>query len=795
MARKRIQLIVGGAIALVAIVFGVIQYRDFVQSTPVQPTVSDGKVDIVSPGNYQEVGLHEPLLIAAIAVGPNAFTEAELWIDGLRLGQITNDDPSATQYKVNFWWAPEKPGPHSLVVRAFDNGGGSISSAPLLIIASGLTSDEDNPQELGSSVFPAVETSDNDFSNLDTPTNAVPASDWSPNPVQLIASIVNQDPPMAPIIQAKAGNCAASLSIKVQSDNEQGFRVYRSSVANPGWIQVGLLAAQSDSEWIAFEDANISGHYVYYVSAFNANGNSSSNFQYVQVDPSSCGPSANQFPVYNISFSSLTPKVPVENMYCYKSIGELGLERYPVEGFIPVSNEGFDLSEEVAKVVLNSGNGDQVNPEAIKVFLHCWGWNGGSLIDLGSLSTFFDPSGPSENSFDLSQLAGALKFSVGSINDFPGNLPKLELTGNGLFQFLDDPDLLDSLDLEFPVYTSDQMPIIQAWFTTDPYVCDAHVEKEAVNFNSVHSYSCAPLPGYNWGPDGAAPQQYLVWTTLDNTCPGMNTKECIPLSTWIDFAAHRGYEGEWGFQWVFGYDGGYSNSWQRTVTRLECEGEGSDSIRVKMRVWDPINQVAIDSIPSNSIIYLCGHKIGESVEMEVTFNAIAFSDLDDGDNVGCVGEGSCDDIEVYGRFAAAPGGWTQAGGTTDIALKCGNPEQGAPGAGAPYCLKVFGNAYYSLSGIPMCLWPTANQKCSPYHSWATLNNTVTVELKDNQSLTLFSNIFDHDAGSADDKACYGGINVGPRSLFEWAATSNESHDIVLSHDDGNCAVNVILNAK
>jgi hypothetical protein len=777
---------------VIAAYFGYTSYISYVSNALNAPSVSQGQVHITSPSNDSVAQLLETLHITAEASGPDPYTKAELWIDGLKFGESTNADPESLQFEMTFWWAPEKPGPHSLMVRVFEANDSSVTSAPLFLQVNG-ESDESTP-ELGTTVYPPASNFETSTVELGTQENIVLATNWSPAPGQILSNLGTQEPPLSPQLHAKSGNCSVSLSINDRSDNEQGFRVFRSSVANPGWIQVAVLAANNNGEWISYEDSNVSGVNVYYISAFNGQGDSSSNFQYVQVDPSTCNPSNDQFPIYTINFSALSPKTPVDNMYCYKSIGDQGLLRYPQEGFFPVSNEGFDLSEAVANVILSTPN--EGAPESVKVFLHCWGWSGQLLVDLGSIITSFDPGEATEYSFDLPEIAGKIDFSIGSIGDNFSNLPQIEFLGDGLFNA--NPAILNHLDLKFPIYTADQMPIIQAWLTTDPYICDSHVEKEAVNFNSIHSYSCAPIPGYNWGPGGSSPQQYLVWTTLDNTCPGMNYTECIPLSVWKDYATHRGYEGNWGLSWVFSNgDDGYSNTWQRSVRRLSCPGEGSSSINVKMRVWDPINQVMIESLPSQSHIYLCGHKIEDSVKVDVTFNAIAFSDLDDGDSEGCIGDESCDDIEVYGRFEANIGAAVQ--GASYIGRECGNPEMGdSPNVGLPYCLKEFLNSYYTLSNIPTCKRENINNNyslCKAHDIWTPGNNTVTIEIKDNQSVELFSALFDEDSASANDIACFGGIVVGPRSLFEWAATSNESHDIVLSHSNGNCAVNVILNAK
>ncbi|MGD8792701.1 MAG: hypothetical protein PVF47_09135 [Anaerolineae bacterium] len=82
------------------------------------------------PGAVFQVGLTVPVQAAVLDPG---YVQVELDVDGRREAAVGNPDLQAVPWVAAWSWRDGTQGPHQLVVRATDRGGGVVSSSPLTV--------------------------------------------------------------------------------------------------------------------------------------------------------------------------------------------------------------------------------------------------------------------------------------------------------------------------------------------------------------------------------------------------------------------------------------------------------------------------------------------------------------------------------------------------------------------------------------------------------------------------------------------------------------------------------------
>ena len=334
------------------------------------------------------------VVIDARASGPASVLALELWIDGKLAG--VRSAPSAQGYSPfhsNFTWDAMPIGPHEAFVRAIDTSGGASSSPvlPFEVVAPGTIA----PEELsgayadpgtsipvsqggggggggagGGNAYEPVEPPQ--VLPPDAPTEAKP---WSPTLGGWIGYVFATSlPPAAPSIPASAIEvCAPRIWISDNSENEQGFYVYRRDPGMADFVKINTLAAHVGVIF-TFDDGDLFGNYQYYVSAFNEGGEAPSNVVNVGVASANCTE-----PAVTVKLTTLLSKTSLEKGYCYMSFDGANWSRYPAnpEEFLPPSDDGFGL-QGVGDLAALANSG-----KSVALDLECWGWAGGSLEMIG----------------------------------------------------------------------------------------------------------------------------------------------------------------------------------------------------------------------------------------------------------------------------------------------------------------------------------------------------------------------------------------------------------------------------
>ncbi len=800
------------------------------------------QISISIPADGAVVTAGTPVQISATAIGHNPFTFTELLIDGDLAGIDVGPSGGVTPYTSSFTWIPAEPGIHQLITRTQDDMDNKTSSTDILVVVqppeanngeenapadSVDTPANDSPVHL---VFP--EAAPNALLPVAPPgpsDSVGQSSPWSGSLNNWINSITVDSKPDAPNIAGSLGQCGAILSIHDTSDKEEGFRVFRLGLNSPGWTEVKKLASQSQNDWITYTDSGVSGPINYYVSAFNSQGDSESNIVLVNIDPTGCAEPSEDFPTLTVEIANMILKKPAEQVYCYRSLGGQLWERIPSIGFFTPGENGIQLHEALSNLLLTDLEGKPLF-DKIELYLECWGWNGGTLENLGNITHTIDLSNPNDTHIDLESISVDVLVNIGNLNDSENSGPPIVSFPVDGTDLILDPDVAKKLDLNYPIPQASQMPMIQAWITYDPDFCTAHLEPSAQNvLGSL--LLCQPYPGFNIGPEGANPQPYLVWTLLNNTCSNGFNEDCYSYDYLLDIAKAKGWKLYFMVEDMVHSKNGSLGFDRPVIQPYRTVQTISDTVHPST---DPCAQGSLRTMRVQMVLeYKPGHKlrgprsglvpvpcmspIGDTIFMEVTFDKLFLSDVDDDDyhgTTGCIGPGTCDDVEAYGKFGAQVEPLLEGGrkflyfATKDS--YCEHPEAielyQLPGLPSLYwahlpvmgqagCYKILGDGIINLAQPPLCesdkdVWPP---QCN--NEWESNRNSLLILVQDGSDIKLEVKLFDRDLSSSDDPVCVVSLRTESKTLLQWAATSNELHQLQAIHPGfAACTVDVRLNA-
>jgi len=87
-------------------------------------------------------------------------------------------------------------------------------------------------------------------------------------------------------------------------------------------------------------------------------------------------------------------------------------------------------------------------------------------------------------------------------------------------------------------------------------------------------------------------------------------------------------------------------------------------------------------------------------------------------------------------------------------------------------------------------------ECQDSSCYAYNHNIVTYTVHEYDTLILHVAMWDYDEHSDHDNICFGQVNIGPRSIYDWAKTANEHYDLIYPEGmgDASCDVSVTINA-
>lgn len=749
----------------------------------------------LDPGTVAgEIG--QALIVPVYAAGPSPIESVELWIGGQLAAVQGAPSGGLSVWETEFTWAPISPGIFPIMARVVDAAAGQATSDVLVFPVTGNVATpgfvmEDVEEPIAS---PGGRSAQPGPSGPEGDSESGPAAVWQGGLGDWLGSLGEDDLPLAPELAVAGASCQVELAVHDLSHDEDGFLLRRQTLGQSGWTDLATLEGQSTHEWLTYDDSPPPGGVVYLAAAFNGAGESQSNPVTVNLDPSDCPDAADGQATLGLEITGLFPEAAAEAAYCYYSLNGVNWLRWPESGFVMPGEGGIAGEGLLASFPMLEAEGVGA-PETLDLKLSCWGWLGGNLIHLGEVGL---------EEIDLSHL--------GEIQIISGELSVKFLLGiKDLLQFpfgsevMLNPEIYEFLALRAHPKPWN-MPFLNAAVFDDPQQCTNHLEPEAQNF-IVAPLLCAPYPGKNLGPGGPSPQMYFVWFYLNNTCPaGMGPMDCLSFAEWLNFAeTHNGelyFEIQRGAMDVETEDVGAGivtyREPERSVYVLPpnetCSSQWVPVARVRFVVEGEVydkDDILIDVGPwvstwSNWVEYPCQAAIQDEVWIEVTFQTLHLSDQSDNGITSSV-------REAYGSFSvyAPPGDVPDGVAEFDNDL-CGPVNW----TDASVCLKEVTNGDYSIAQA--YLERCQGDEVDPSH-WCLGNfgfqhNVLHVAVPGGEEILITAGILDDDDPGIPDFICMVTYHTGARSLFEWAATQNEAVQLYAPHNNGTCAVDVVLNA-
>jgi hypothetical protein len=760
MLKKPMVYLFGGLILFLLIGAGVLTVSKYMRyrSAGLQglQTAPQPFVAIASPNAFSQIPAGSPIPVQVAAAGYRPLVSAELWIDGTLMGVQASLPGGQFQIDAAFLWNPGPAGEHTLVARTLDADGAAAVSAPLLVEIL----PPDGPFDPGpAEVLPPAPGEEPPPGPPGPGESVGPAQAGPPSPADWLSDQSANGAPAAPDLSIEVQGCGVSLNIHDLSDDEAGFQVFRSLAGAPGWIEIAVLASQSALDWLTYpDDLSGLGDASYYVAAVNAAGAAQSNPAVADVSLADCAGAGQQ--VLLVNPVGLHIDAPVDQAYCYRSLGGLSWQRWPATGFFLPGPDGFQVQDASLVFALNGLEGEPVI-DKLDLYLECWGWAGGQLLDLGPVHF------GSTDLLDLGELSEQ------------GELYTMDLE----FQL----DILSLLDLDTlynflgPVEQA-QLPFVVAWLTYDQDQCVAHLPKQFQNALGATLF-CAPYPGFTIGPGTANPQPYVVWTTLDHTCPAGFNLECRSLAFLLNYAESHNGEVSFGIddlmpsslELLTGRPGEFS---VYVVPPPQGGCKPNHTVSVQLLYDDDLGFFA--GPYSSPVPVPCGAPLGDSVGLNVTFETLTLSSVDDG-------ESAPQDVELFGYFQAYSsdgsiglrdlGYWYDSDrdyyGCPDEAFHFAGSLNTMGTGGCPLSFK---NGEYPIAQLGLCTSDYV-ESCVINYSQQTdfiqYNNTIHLTVGEGQGLALLVSLVDYDSASGNDVVCFTGLNIGPKTVFQWANTVDE----------------------
>jgi len=779
-----------GIVAALALVVGLIGYQ-YTRYQAVAERLPENAVPLTvvildpGPGHTSIAGV--PVVVTAHGAGAEPLLSLELWANGVEV-EAQAAPSGVNEFEANFTWTPLQPGNYSLSARVRDSKQRTADSASVLALVYATQKLSDPSKDDHPTQAPPGEVSGGPTgvprtvmpTPLPLPTPPVapnladpsvgPAQPWQPSLGGLVSQLSVSEAPAAPELAGVAEGCGASLSFHDLSNNEDGFFVYRQSPSLPQWTRIATLNSQSAQMWLKYADGGAAGLRSYYVAAFNNQGEAASNIVAVDVDPAQCvGQTPASPQVLSVGLTDLKTNLAVDEAYCYRSLGGLTWSRWPATGFfMPTGAARIDFPQQGESFLLTG-----FDDKALKLDLECWGWAGGQLQMLGKFHTdsFKNPGGlhleDGGASIDLKLDLGVFP-SIGN-NPYPSPPPPPTPTPTPV------PPLPANWHIPAPnpkgsLNVGDCINHLPGTTKPDFELGDCHPGDSVSTTNPVN------LDDH--------PHGYLLWT-LDKPNPNNCVAPCIN-----PFDPNQ--KGKFGFNI---YDMEQSDAvplasyygLAQTVYPLPFAGPACGTSRLlSVRLyWIPQgSQQMQESAGFNAIVQQPCPKPGPQ-KIDVTFKTFT---------LGNVSDGGGDNLELYGGFMALStsnnGGVLKLGSWGNFPDGCPDDEFHATfnTNGIPFdCPAQLTAGSYSMSDFGLCFAHDFGTCAGPF---GTNNTTLHLTVKDGDAIIVQVILIDHDDLSADDPACNGIVNTGPRPIETWAGLKNGEAWSVSQGDNGNASCKV-----
>ncbi|MCJ7735582.1 MAG: hypothetical protein MUP11_13670, partial [Anaerolineales bacterium] len=195
--------------------------------------------------------------------------------------------------------------------------------------------------------------------------------------------------------------------------------------------------------------------------------------------------------------------------------------------------------------------------------------------------------------------------------------------------------------------------------------------------------------------------------------------------------------------------------------------------------------------PSNKSSIPCPISYGPKMFLDIRFDEVIFSNLDDG-------ESPPQDVEVYGYLRASSESMTHYLNLADwigLVSLCPDEDgfitnQNSSPAGCPVS---FRDGTHSLLDQRLCR-SKKYTNCTE-SGWDFNNNTIRLLMEESDSLTITVKMIDSDGGSGNDLVCEGIYQIPGQSILDWHKIKNQPFTLTGSQTgSGNCQIKGVMNA-
>jgi hypothetical protein len=190
--------------------------------------------------------------------------------------------------------------------------------------------------------------------------------------------------PATPDLRFDKTGCTVHLIFRDNAENEKGFYIYRRSGLY-ALDRIAILDPNSENDTQEFIDKNQSGLLYYYISAFNAAGESPSNPVSVDMDQS-CQEQAAENPGLDFDKETNTLTLPAETDLAYVYLRGNGSDwmRVPSNPNEFFENKGtsVNLTDAINLLPILP----PVDNDVALIEIEAWGWQGESIVYLGTLT-------------------------------------------------------------------------------------------------------------------------------------------------------------------------------------------------------------------------------------------------------------------------------------------------------------------------------------------------------------------------------------------------------------------------
>ncbi len=185
---------------------------------------------------------------------------------------------------------------------------------------------------------------------------------------------------------AQTRTCRAYLNFLDQSDNEDGFLIYRAPASSGQFERVASLSPNAVSgSSVVYYDSGGFGDMTYLVAAFNTAGENRSQPVTLEFDArcaDAVSPITSElFVTGQISYSQgfVSIQLPTDLAYLYVKIAELPWERIPEQGKFLSGTGVFDLDSYLESRI------EQYAGVDFEVYTEVWGWVNGAVQKIGAV--------------------------------------------------------------------------------------------------------------------------------------------------------------------------------------------------------------------------------------------------------------------------------------------------------------------------------------------------------------------------------------------------------------------------